>query len=125
MDLRKSGTKLADRNNQSNEKNIVVRTRTITDLDYINFLVAAQCDVSCVKVVECYSENGMVIAHDKINLFLTRLSLTPEVLWNQVERYVEKRSGWLILDDMVIDKIHSKQIELMYFQWSGNHHKVV
>lgn len=103
----------------------MVRTRTITDLDYINFIVAAQCDVSCVKVAECYSENGMVIAHDKINLFLTRLSLTHEVLWNQVERYVEKRSGWLILDDTAIDKIHSKQIELTYFQWSGNHHKVV
>ncbi|MFA7695133.1 MAG: IS701 family transposase, partial [Methanoregula sp.] len=58
------------------------KSRKITDLDYINFLVAA----------ECYSVNGIVVAHDKINRFLTRQSLTPETLWNEVERYVEKRS---------------------------------
>ena len=84
----------------------MVTTRVITDLDYINFLVAAQCDVSCVKAAECYSETGIVVAHDKINRFLTRQSLTPEMLWDEVERYVEKRSGWLILDDTVIDKTH-------------------
>jgi hypothetical protein len=69
--------------------------------------------------------NGLVVAHDKINRFLTRQSLTPETLWNEVESYIEKRSGWLILDDTVIDKIHSKQIELTYYQWSGKHHSVV
>jgi len=99
----------------------VVTTRTITDLDYINFLVAAQCDVSFVKAAECYSENGIVVAHDKINRFLTRQSLPPETLWNEVERYVGKRSCWLT----VIHNIHSKQIELTHYQWSGKHHKVV
>jgi hypothetical protein len=94
----------------------VDKSRKITDLDYINFLVAAQCDVSCVKAAECYSNNEIVIAHDKINRFLTMQSLTPETLWNEVEPYVKKRSGWLIVDDTVIDKIHSKQIELTYYQ---------
>lgn len=84
-----------------------------------------ECDVSCVKAAECYSENGIVVAHDKFNRFLTRQSLTPETLWSEVERYIEKRSGWLILDDTVIDKIHSKHIELTYYQWSGKHHKIV
>ena len=101
------------------------KSRKITDLDYINFLVAAQCDVSCVKAAECYSENGIVVAHDKINRFLTRQSLTPATLWNEVEPYVERRAGWLIVDDTVIDKVHSKQIELTYYQWSGKHHSVV
>ncbi len=100
-------------------------TRKITDLYYISFLVAAQCDVSCVKAAECYSENVLVIAHDKINRFLTRQSLTPETLWNEVKQFVEKRSGWLILDDTVIDNIHLKHIELTYYQWSGKHHKIV
>ena len=103
----------------------MVTAQGITDLDYINFLVAAQCDVSCVKAAECYSENGIVVAHDTINRFLTRQSLTPDTLWNEVERYVETRSGWLILEDMVIDQIHSKQIALIHNQWSGKHHKVV
>jgi len=46
-------------------------------------------------------------------------------LWDEVAPYVGKRSGWLVLDDTVIDKIYSKQIELTYYQWSGKYHKVV
>jgi hypothetical protein len=46
-------------------------------------------------------------------------------LWCEVESFVEKRNGWLIVDDTVLDKIHSKKIELTYFQWSGKHRKVV
>jgi putative transposase len=43
--------------------------------------------------------------------------LTLETLWNEVERYVERWNGWLILDDTVIDKVYSEQI--------GKHHKIV
>jgi hypothetical protein len=93
--------------------------------DYINFLVAAQCDVSCVKAAECFSSNGVVISHDSLNRFLTRQSLPPETLWCEVEPFVEKRNGWLIADDTVLDKIHSRKMELTYFQWSGNHRKVI
>jgi hypothetical protein len=46
-------------------------------------------------------------------------------LWDEVAPYIEKRNGWLVLDDTVIDKIYSKHIELTYYQWSGKHHKVV
>ena len=59
----------------------MVRSPPISDCDYINFLVAAQCDVSCVKAAECFSGNGLVITHDAFNRFLTRQSLTPETLW--------------------------------------------
>ena len=59
------------------------------------------------------------------NRFLTRQSLTTETLWAEVEPFVEKRNGWFVLDDTVIDKVHSKKIALTYFQWSGNQHKVI
>ena len=88
------------------------KSRKISDLDYTNFLAAGQCDVSCIKAAECYSENGIFVAHAKSNRFLTRQSLIPETLGDEVEPYAEKRSGWLMVDDTVIDKIHSKQIEL-------------
>lgn len=103
----------------------MVRPSPISDCDYINFLVAAQCDVSCVKAAECFSGNGLVITHDMFNRFLTRKSLTPETLWAEVEPFVEKRNGWFVLDDTVIDKVHSEKIALTYFQWSGNQHKVI
>lgn len=96
-----------------------------SDVDYINYLIAARCDVSCVKVAECYSTPDFSISHDSFNRFLTRQSLTPEALWNEVEGYVDRKTGWLVLDDTVLDKNHSKKIECTYFQWSGKHHKVV
>ena len=103
----------------------MVQITQISEMDYINFLVAATCDVSCVKAADCYSDMGMVVSHDKFNRFLTRQSLAPEALWDEVAPFVEKRNGWLILDDTVIDKIYSKHIELTHFQWSGKNHKVV
>jgi len=74
----------------------------------MHFLMGAQCDGSCVKAADCYSEIGISIAHDSFNRSLTRQSLTTEALWKEVEPYVEKTSGWLVLDETVIDKIHSK-----------------
>jgi len=56
--------------------------------NYINFLVAAQCDVSCVKTAECkFSTNGVVMSHDSFNCFLTKQSLPPETLWCEVEPF--------------------------------------
>jgi len=78
-----------------------------------------------VKTAECYSETSTVISHDTFNRFLTRQSLPPETLWEEVKPFVEKRSGWLILDDTVLDKTHPEKIVLTYFQWSGKHHKVI
>lgn len=93
--------------------------------DYIDVLIAFFGGISCVKGAECFSEIGRVISHDLINRFLTKQVLDPDTVWNEVEQFIEKRNGWLILDDTVIDKIYSKHIELTYFQWSGKFHKVV
>ncbi|GLI46017.1 hypothetical protein MBOURGENBZM_08090 [Methanoculleus bourgensis] len=46
-------------------------------------------------------------------------------MWAEVEPFIEKRHGWFVLDDTVIDKVHSEKIALTYFQWSGNQHKVI
>lgn len=103
----------------------MLATRHPSDVDYINYLIAARCDVSCVKVADCYSTPEFSISHDSFNRFLTRQSLTPETLWNEVRKFVERKTGWLVLDDTVLDKCHSKAIECTYFQWSGKQHKVV
>lgn len=96
-----------------------------SDLDYINFLIASRCDVSCIKVAECLSNDSNQVSHDSLNRFLSRQSLTSEVLWIEVEPFIDRKAGWLVLDDTVVEKIHSRKIELTYFQWSGKHHKVV
>jgi len=92
----------------------VIPSSPISDCDYINFLVAAQCDVSCVKAAECFSGNGFVITHDAFNRFLTRQSLTPETLWTEVEPFIERRNGWLVVDDTVIDKVYSEKYPMAF-----------
>lgn len=96
-----------------------------TEIDYISFLMGAQCELSCVRGADCFPTDSFNIAHDAINRFLLRESLSTEALWNEVKPFVELKSGWLVADDTVIDKIHSKKIEGTYFQWSGKHRKVV
>jgi len=103
----------------------VPKTKQPADVDYINYLIAARCDVSCVKVADCYSTPDFSISHDTFNRFLTRQSLTPETLWAEAEKYAERKTGWFVLDDTVLDKNHSEKIDLTYYQWSGKHHKVV
>jgi len=103
----------------------VVNRTQISDEDYINFLTAITNSASCVKAADCYSDSGMVVSHDLVNRFLTRLLLDPETLWDEVKPFIEKRNGWLILDDTVIDKIYSQHIEMTQYQWSGKFHKVV
>jgi hypothetical protein len=84
-------------------------TKQPSDVDSINYLIAARCDISCVKVSDCYSTADFTISHDTYNRFLSRQSLTPEALWKEVEPYVERKSGWLVVDDTILDKIHSKK----------------
>ncbi len=96
-----------------------------SDQNYINFLMAADHAVSIVKVAECFSTETTFVSHDSFNRYLAGQSLTPDSLWNEVECFVDRKHGWLILDDTVIDKIYSKKIELTYYQWSGKNHKVV
>ena len=87
--------------------------------------MAVTCDASCVKAADCYSAAGVCIAHDSFNRFLSRQSLPTETLWNEVSSHVDKTNGWFVVDDTILDKIHSKEIEMTYYQWSGKHHKVV
>ena len=65
-----------------------------------------------LKPLNASSQDGHVVSHDTFNHFLTRQSLPPEALWNEVEPFVEKHIGWLVIDDIVIDKVHFKKIDL-------------
>ena len=59
--------------------------------------------ILCIKAAECLSHNGHVVTHDTFNRFLTRQSLPPETLWDEVEPFVEKRVGWFVVDDTALD----------------------
>jgi putative transposase len=97
----------------------------VTDLDYINFLVAAPKVVSCTEAARVQPDGPGRAAHDALTRLLQRLEPDSTPLWREAEQHVDRHSGLLILDDTTLDKPYAKQIELVHRHWSGKHHRVV
>jgi hypothetical protein len=65
-------------------------------------------------------------SHDSMNRFLRFDKLTPSVLWANVEEdVVVNENGYVLFDDMVLDKRHSREARLVRHQWSGNEKRVI
>lgn len=66
------------------------------------------------------------LSHDKINRFLKREELSPELLYCRVyEEIIYSSSGYLLYDDTVLDKDYSHKIEMVRKQYSGNAHGLI
>jgi len=95
--------------------------RKCTDLNYINFLCAAPNIVSSVEAARAHTD----VAHDSFTRLLHRLPATSDALWEEAQTLVNISKGFLILDDTVLDKPYAKNMDLVSYHWSGNHHSVV
>ena len=52
--------------------------------------------------------------------------LTLRLLWDNIKDLIEiDKDAYLIVDDTVIDKRYSEEIELTRWQYSGNEHGVI
>src|SRR3989344_896720 len=90
---------------------------------YVQFLIAAQSNFTSTEFSKVSPISGM--AHDSPTRMLSLEKLTPSVLWKNVKEYVDMRSGYLIVDDSVLDKPRSQEMDLVHWQYSGAHHQVV
>jgi putative transposase len=99
--------------------------RKSTDLDYIQFLIAAQTAYSCSEAARCQPEGEAPPAHDSLTRLLTQVPPDTEALWHEAEPLVEPQRGVIVLDDSTLDKPYAKKIELVTRHWSGKHHRVV
>jgi putative transposase len=97
----------------------------VSDLDYINFLVAAPRVVSCTEAARVQPDGPRRAAHDALTRLLQRLEPDPTPLWREAEQHVDRHTGLLILDDTTLDKPYAQQIALVHRHWSGKHHRVV
>lgn len=95
------------------------------DLDYINFLLASVDVFSCMEAARCYSDGDNSPSHDAFTRLLRRQPPDTEALWNEVSGVIQPQRGFLIIDDTILDKLYAKNMELVYHQWSGKHHRVV
>jgi hypothetical protein len=96
----------------------------VTDLDYINFLVASPCVFSCAEAARVQPEGPRRAAHDALTRLLTRLDPDPAPLWLEAQQHVRLHDGLLIVDDSTLDKPYAEKIALVHRQWSGKHHHV-
>src|SRR5215208_2588006 len=96
--------------------------RRCTRLDYCQFLVASQINYTMTHLAEHTDAFG----HDAVTRYLAGDALSPRDLWRQVKGdLVPSPGGYLVFDDTVLDKNHSRHIALVRKQWSGNEHHVV
>ncbi len=95
------------------------------DLDYIQFLIAAQKAFTCTEAARCQPRLEEAPAHDAFTRLLRRQPLDTEALWQEAQRLVRREVGLLILDDTTLDKPYAQKMELVTRHWSGKHQRVV
>jgi putative transposase len=96
------------------------------ELDYINFLIAAQKVFSNTEAAKCHpAADSEGPAHDAYTRLLHRCQSDAETLWQEVKPCVSLVGGILVVDDSTLDKFYARLIELVTRHWSGKHHRVV
>jgi hypothetical protein len=66
------------------------------------------------------------ISHDGIDYYLKTEKLTSRLLWHKVKEVVEPDgNGYIIFDDIVLDKRYSEEIEMVRRQYSGNEYGIL
>jgi len=97
----------------------------VDELDYIQFLIAAQRVFTCTEAAACQPAQPEPPAHDAFTRLLASQPPDTEALWAEVAPLVEKGEGLLVLDDTTLDKPYARRMELVTYHWSGKHQKVV
>lgn len=93
-----------------------------TRLDYCQYLVSSQINYTLTN----FADHSLKFSHDQLNRHLRDDKLSPRLVWEQTKAHlIESPNGFLIFDDTVADKNHSRAIELVRRQWSGNTKSVI
>src|SRR5215207_9318910 len=81
----------------------------VTDLDYINFLLAAPRVVSCTEGARVQPDGSQPVAHDALNRLLNRLEADTAPLWQEAEQLLDRTRGLLIIDDTTLtSRMHNR-----------------
>jgi len=67
-----------------------------TDLDYIDFLIAASTIFSCTEAARCYPSVTNSPSHDCFTRLLQHQSSDTEPLWAEVKKFVIPKEGYLM-----------------------------
>ena len=91
-------------------------------LEYYQYLLSSQVNYTLTN----YAEHVSDVSHDHVRLYLKRDRLTASDVWRHVQSdIVPSDSGFIVFDDTILDKSHSRHIESVRWQYSGNAHEVI
>lgn len=94
----------------------------MTRLDYCQFLLSSQINYTLTY----FADHWQKWSHDTINRYLAGERITPRMVWDNVkDDIVAEEEGYLLFDDTVLDKNHSRKIEPVRRQYSGNQKRVI
>ena len=66
------------------------------------------------------------LSHDGVSRWLKDKHFSPRAIWPISENFIDKEEECvLIADDTILSKIHSKKMDLVNYQYSGNTHDVI
>lgn len=89
---------------------------------YCQYLLSSQVNYTCTY----FADHVEGLSHDSVHRFLRDEKLTPRLLWEQVQPLLVHSSyAYIIFDDTVLDKRHSRVMELVRRQYSGNAHGII
>lgn len=95
------------------------------EMDYINFLIAAQRVFSSLEASRTHPAEALAPAHDAYTRLLQRLPPDSNALWEEVRPVVNLTGGVLVIDDSTLDKPYASKMALVTRHWSGKHGRVV
>jgi DDE superfamily endonuclease len=96
-----------------------------SELDYIQFLVAAQRVYTSTEAARTNPAGEAYPAHDAYTRLLRRHPPDSDGLWQEVAGCVDLGGGQLWIDDSTLDKPYARSMELVTRHWSGKHRRVV
>jgi len=91
---------------------------------YSQFLIGTQGRYSSTFLAESIENES---AHDMFSRWLKTTKLQPHIVWEYSRDMVKLKTGFLIIDDTVIDKWYAdeEKMGLVKWQYSGTHHRIV
>jgi putative transposase len=90
---------------------------------YTQFLIGNHKRYSGVELSKVVGLSEM--AHDAVDRWLSSAKRTPSQLWQYTCSLVDRKTGYLVGDDSLLDKRFSRKNELAKKQYSGNEHGLV
>ena len=89
---------------------------------YTKFLIANHNKYSGVELSKT---SGIPLSHDSVSKWLRDENFDSSHLWSHAKDMIEKETGYLVIDDSVLDKRFSRHNELVGRHWSGNEHRII